>query len=227
LNIPGLGKIEAVAFDIDGTLYKQWQLHIRMVLHFCRYNQFFMKYGFVRNEMHRMERLENFWEVQAECLARRIHRSPEETQKLLTDIVYDGLSVYFETIPCCRYVPETFKAFHEAGLKIALLSDFPPEQKGGLWGLRKYCDAILGTEDIGALKPDPYSFLFMAEKLNVIPEHVLYVGNSIKYDVRGAKNAGMKSAFFEPLWRKLFHCPLKEADFSFSDYRQLQNFVLQ
>jgi len=30
-----------------------------------------------------------------------------------------------------------------------------------------------------------------------------------------------------PLWRKIFHLPLKEADICFSNYRQLQEIVLQ
>jgi HAD superfamily hydrolase (TIGR01549 family) len=227
LNIPGLGEIEAVGFDIDGTLYKQWRLHLLMAFHFLRYNQFFLHYGLVRNEMHHMERLENFSEVQAELLARRIHCSVQETELRLKRIVYDGLSGYFNTIPCCKYVPETFRAFHDAGLKIAVLSDFPPEQKRELWGLKKYCDVILGTEDIGALKPAVYPFNVMAEKLGVVPGHILYIGNSVKYDVYGSKNAGMKSAFFEPFWRRLFHLPLREADISFNDYRQLQKIVLQ
>jgi HAD superfamily hydrolase (TIGR01549 family) len=227
LNIPELGEIEAVGFDIDGTLYKQWRLHVRMAFHFFRYNQFFLHYGLVRNEMHRMDTLENFFDVQAEQLAKRIHCSAEEAKKRLQEIVYDGLKGYFRTIPCCKYVPETFRAFHDAGLKIAVLSDFPPEQKGDLWGLRKYCDVILGSEDIGALKPSPYPFKVMAQKLGVAPEHILYVGNSIKYDIRGSKSAGMKAAYFESFWRRLFHRPLKGADISFNDYRQLQRIVLQ
>ena len=227
LNIPGLGEIEAVGFDIDGTLYRQWRLHLRMFFHFLRYNLFFLQYGLVRNEMHCMDRLENFSEIQAERLARRIHCSAEESKLRLQKIVYDGLSGYFKTIPCCKYVPETFRAFYDAGLKIALLSDFPPEQKGELWGLKKYCTVVLGTEDIGALKPSAYPFTVMAEKLGVAPEHILYIGNSVKYDVLGSKKAGMKSAYFEPYWRMLFHRPLKEADISFNDYRQLQKIVLQ
>jgi FMN phosphatase YigB (HAD superfamily) len=227
MNKPEPEEIQAVGFDIDGTLYRQWYLHIRMAFHFFRYNQFFLKYGFVRNDMHRMDRLDDFSRVQAECLAKRIHCSTEETERRLRQIVYEGLSGHFTKIPCCKYVPETFKAFHDAGIKIAILSDFPPEQKGELWGLKKYCDVILGTEAVGALKPSPVPFQVMADKLEVEPAHILYVGNSIKYDIRGAKNAGMKTAFFEPGWRSLLHCHLREADISFSDYRQLQRFVLQ
>lgn len=227
MQVRNLGEIEAVAFDIDGTLYLQWRLHLRMLFHFIRHSIFFLRYGIVRGEMHRMDRLENFCQVQAQLMAKYMHCSEEQAQRMLDRIVYDGLKRHFTKIPPCANVQDTFWKFKEAGFKIAILSDFPPEQKGELWGLKKYCSVILGTEELGALKPSPYSFRVMAEKLGVAPEHVLYVGNSIKYDVKGAKNAGMKCAYFEPLWRHLFHMPLREADISFGTYRQLQNIVLQ
>ena len=225
--VKGLGEIKAVGFDIDGTLYRPYHLHARMAFHFFRYNQFFLKYGQVRSLMHKMERLNDFRKKQAEVLAASINCSVEDCEERLSRIVYDGLGKFFPSIPACRYVKETFEVFHNAGLKIALLSDFPPEQKGELWGIKPYCDVILGSEEIGALKPSSHPFMVMAEKLNVKAENILYVGNSVKYDVRGAKNAGMKSAFLEPFWRTLFHLPCKEADISFSNYRQLQKIVLQ
>ena len=40
MNIENLGEIKAVAFDIDGTLYKNWHLYLRMFFHLLRYNQF-------------------------------------------------------------------------------------------------------------------------------------------------------------------------------------------
>ncbi|MFC2603396.1 MAG: HAD family hydrolase, partial [Treponema sp.] len=89
------------------------------------------------------------------------------------------------------------------------------------------CDVILGTEFLGALKPAPYSFLETAKQLGVKPEQVLYVGNSIKYDVAGARRAGMKSAYLLTGWRKLFRCRVKSADICFSSYRQLQNIMLK
>ena len=83
---------------------------------------------------------------------------------------------------------------------------------------------ILGTEALGALKPDPYSFLKMAEALEVPPEKILFVGNSKKYDLTGSKNAGMKCAFFT---QNKFVRKVNGADFCFSKYRQLQDFVLK
>ena len=107
------------------------------------------------------------------------------------------------------------------------MSDFPPEQKGEIWGVKKYCDVVLGTEQLGALKPDPYSFLEMAKMLNVEPSKILYVGNSKKYDVAGSHNAGMKCAYLVPFRKRLFKKFIKEPEICFSNYRQLQDIVLQ
>ncbi|MBP3709354.1 MAG: HAD family hydrolase [Treponema sp.] len=227
MQVRGLGEINAIGFDIDGTLYAPRYLHVRMALHFFRYNQLFLKYGFVRRDMHKLGKVDNFMEVQDALLAKRIGCSVEDARERLQRIVYHGLGKFFKSIPPRKYVHEAFKAFRDAGLKIGILSDFPPEQKGDLWGLREYCDVLLGTESTGALKPSSHPFLVMAEKLDVAPEHILYVGNSVKYDVRGAKNAGMKTALIEPRWHTLFGCTCKEADISFNTYRQLRKIVLQ
>ncbi|MFC2330022.1 MAG: HAD family hydrolase [Treponema sp.] len=227
MNVKGLGEIKAVAFDIDGTLYPQWKIHLSAVFNYACHIIFYLYYGLVRNEMHRMERVENFRVVQAEKMAAFMRCSAREAESKLNAVVYDGLKKNFEKIPCYKDVPETFMKFREAGFKLALLSDFPPEQKGEIWGIKPYCDVILGTEFLGALKPDPYPFLETAKRLGVKPEEVLYVGNSIKYDVTGSRRAGMKSAYLLTGWRKLFRSRVKGADICFSSYRQLQNIVLQ
>lgn len=226
MNINGLGEIEAIGFDIDGTIYAQWRLTVRAIFRYIANIIFFLHYGLVRNEMHLLSPNDNFFQVQAEKMAKRMKCSPEEAFSRMDKIVYSGLEPYLKKVQCYPHVEETFRKFKEAGFKLALLSDFPPEQKGNVWGVKKYCDVILGTEKLGALKPNPYSFLKMAEALNVPPEKILYVGNSKKYDVRGAHNAGMKVAYLLPFWRKILHKPLKEADISFSTYRQLQEIVL-
>ncbi|MCR5401994.1 MAG: HAD family hydrolase [Treponema sp.] len=225
--VKNLGEIEAVAFDIDGTLYPSWSLTVKALPYYTMNCWFFMKYGLVRNEMHKKEPSTDFRKFQAEEMGRLLHRSPEEAEHLMETKIYEYLKRYFRKIKCFKYVPETFEKFKKAGLKLALLSDFPPEQKEEIWGVKDYCDVVLGTEAVGALKPDPHSFLELAKQLNVSPEKILYVGNSIKYDVKGAKNAGMKSAFILTGLRKLFRIPLKQADICFSDYRQLQRIVLE
>lgn len=226
MQIAKLGDIQAIGFDIDGTLYRPWRLHLRLAPHFFRWNQFFLKYGMVRHSLHGSEKIENFYAEQARRLAEKIGCTQRVAEERLRRIVYKGLGEFFKKIPCRANVAETFRRFHDAGFKLALLSDFPPEQKGELWGIRPYCDVLLGTEETGALKPSAHPFLVMAEKLGVAPERILYVGNSVKYDVRGAKSAGMKTAYAESLVDALLRRKCREADISFSSYRELQKIVL-
>ena len=115
----------------------------------------------------------------------------------------------------------------DAGLKIGILSDFPPEQKGDIWGIRDLCDVCIGSEESGALKPSIYPFGILERKLGVPADKILYVGNSVKYDVLGAKGAGMKTAYILKGFKKLFNIKLPEADISFKNYRQLQKIVLE
>ena len=219
--------IKVIAFDIDGTLYPAYRLNVRIVTHFFAHMWEFFHFGLIRRQIRKTAPLPNLFEYQARLLGKRMNISPEEAKKVLDDTAYSGLEKYFKNIKPFNYVPETFAKLKEAGYRIALLSDFPPEQKGDLWGLKPYCDKILSTEKIGALKPSKYPFGILAMELGVKPQEILYVGNSAKYDVLGAKNAGMKTAYLEPLWRRVLGIHLKEADISFGNYRQFQKFVLE
>ena len=81
-----------------------------------------------------------------ESFLRKNKEDLQKAEEKLNKIVYHGLEKYFKRISCYKNCVETVKKFKEAGFKIALLSDFPPEQKGEIWGIKKYCDVMLGTE---------------------------------------------------------------------------------
>ena len=219
--------IKAVAFDIDGTFYASWRLNTKVVFYFFKHLFFFIKFNKVRSMMHKTAPLGDFFEYQARLLAKLMYTTPERAKEKINDICYEGLKPYFVKVKPYKQVYDTVCAFKSAGYKIGILSDFPPEQKGRIWGIRSLCDVCLGTEEVGALKPSIYPFGILAQKLNLKPEEILYVGNSIKYDIRGAKNAGMKTAYLMNLPHRIFNKPCSEADISFKTYRQLRNIVLE
>ena len=218
--------IKAVAFDIDGTLYRNWQLNVRMSFHFLKHHLFFLHYGLVRKELRKMPASKNFVQLQDELMAKKINCTPEEAHRQLDEIVYEGLKKYFPRITPCAGVVELIKKLKEKGYKIAILSDFPPSQKGDLWGLLEYCDVVLGSEDIGALKPAPEPFAALVEELHIPSDQILYVGNSHKYDVIGARKVGLKTAWFITSLQKLFGKKSKVADITFSKYSQLEKILI-
>jgi putative hydrolase of the HAD superfamily len=162
----------------------------------------------------------SFFQEQAERLAAVSGQTASQALEQIETIVYQGLSPFFKKITPYPFAKETIEAFHAAGLKIGLLSDFPPEQKGDVWGIAPLCEVMLGSEKLGALKPSPVVFEALRDALGVAAKEILYVGNSLRADIFGARNAGMKTA-----WLSKKSAP--EADFSFTSYRQLKNFVLQ
>lgn len=218
--------VKAVAFDIDGTMYANWRLYIRIIPYVLKNIFFFLKYAKVRSVLHRTAPLGDFYEYQARLLAIELKTEVDTARKKIEDIVYKGLAPYLKKVKPYPHIKEALVALKNAGFKLAVLSDFPPAQKGDIWGTEVLFDVICGSEALGALKPSKYTFGLVAAKLNLNPSDVLYVGNSISADVRGAKGAGMKTAYLMPLWRKIFNRPLAEADISFKNFAQLQKMIL-
>jgi putative hydrolase of the HAD superfamily len=225
------GGIKAVAFDIDGTLYPEWRFNLLALPYVLRHIRFFRDYAKVRNAIHKEGRAQfvqgivpkknvDFFREQAERLASVSGITPSQALEQIETIVYRGLSPLFKKIAPYPFAKETIEAFHSGGLKIGLLSDFPPEQKGDVWGIAPYCDVILGSEKLGALKPSPVVFDALRDALGVEAAEILYVGNNLRADIYGARNAGMKTA-----WLSKKSAP--EADFCFISYRQLKNYVLK
>ena len=154
----------------------------------------------------------------------------EKVREKIERQIYRGWEPHFKKIALFPHARETLDAFRKEGIKMGLLSDFPPETKLENLKIRGYWETVLCSELIGRLKPDPVPFLELASKMGSAPECMLYVGNSVPYDVEGAHNAGMKTALITPRWKKQpgkFPGSFPRiADFVFHDYRQLRDYVL-
>ena len=229
MYILNLGEIDAVAFDIDGTLYRNIVFYLKVLPHYLKNWRFFIKFNKVRIMLRDDARNEkgynDLFRSQIGFLAKELGCTMIEAEQQINDIVYEGLRPYFEKINACHGAAQLIHKLKEAGFKIALLSDFPPEQKGDVWGIKKDCDLLLSSELIGALKPSSKPCEELAEKLEVPAERILYIGNSHKYDVEGPKKLGMKAGWFVPWIRGKFGVKSKIADITFWHYSQLEKFI--
>lgn len=225
--------IDAVAFDIDGTLYPNAALNVRILPFILANAPLMIRFGQVRREIRRIQeadptfKKDDFFEYQASLLAPSLGFDTAGCRALLDRLIYEGWKPLFQRVPSYAGVRDCFDALRAAGLRLALLSDFPPDQKGDVWGLAPLCDAVLGSEHTGALKPSPVPFQALAQALDLPRERILYVGNSISSDVFGASRAGMKTACIRSPLDLALRGPVKQADFSFSNYRQLTRYVLE
>lgn len=217
-----------MAFDIDGTLYPGWRLALRVMPFMIRNARLMRAFRAVRQELRREQRtalipFEDFFFAQATRIAPRVGLSAEEVRAFLDTALYRGWRRHFLHIKPFPHVLSSVLELRRHGLKIALLSDFPPSQKGCLWGVRALCDVTLGTEEIGSLKPSPRAFYALAQRLNLRCEEILYVGNSV-HDVEGAHTAGMRIACVRRPFTSLR--VRRSADWLFSDYRTLCAYVI-
>lgn len=57
---------------------------------------------------------------------------------------------------------------------------------------------IIDSGVVGVAKPDPAIFDLALMPLELDPSDVIYVGDSVKYDVRSAQEAGMMPVHFDP-----------------------------
>jgi putative hydrolase of the HAD superfamily len=167
----------------------------------------------------------DFYERQAQIVADQLKAQKEEIRERIDRLIYRGWEPFFLKIKPFPHVREFFEEMKSAGMKLGLLSDFPPATKLEYMGLSGVWDTVLCTESIGALKPAARPFEELANSLGCAPGEILYVGNSSRYDVEGAKRAGMKAALLNtgrfPVLTGI------KADFTFHNYRQLRNFMLQ
>ena len=223
--------IEGVAFDLDGTLYPNYNFNIKLVPFLLKESRLLAAFGKARNIIRREQEKsplsrDDFYEYQAEITAGILGVPAPPLKEKIDRLIYKGWEPLFKTVKLYNGAVETLAALRKAGLKLGLLSDFPPETKLEYLNISKSWDAILCSEQCGALKPHPLSFTELAAAMSLSCEKILYVGNSRPYDVAGAQRAGMKTAWIKGLFSP--GCGKKEPvpDFTFSNYRQLYQFML-
>jgi putative hydrolase of the HAD superfamily len=57
---------------------------------------------------------------------------------------------------------------------------------------------VIDSHVVGVAKPDPGIFVSAVEALGIHPDRIAYVGDSIRYDVRGATAAGLTPLLLDP-----------------------------
>jgi putative hydrolase of the HAD superfamily len=236
--------IRGVAFDLDGTLYANYKLNIRLVPFVFRHPALSVAFAGVRRTLHKKAEeghagedagvlpesglsAESFYDIQAALLAARLKIDPESSKEKSDRLIYRGWEEHFARITPFPHAAETLAALKASGFRLGLLSDFPPRRKLELLGLDGFFDAVFSTEELGVLKPNPAPFLKLASALDLSPQEILYVGNSPRYDITGAKRAGMKAALLRRgILSTGFAGGRNLADFTFRNYRQLPEYVI-
>ncbi len=216
-------KLKAIAFDLDGTLYPNWQMYALSILHVARQPRLFITYSKIRKKVRTYDSIENLYRLEAGLLKALTHKSTEENYSLLQKTIYGSWLNVFSKIKIFPEVVEHILDLKEKeNVKLGLMSDFPLKNKLADLKLEAIAwDVQFSSMETNFLKPHAQPFLELAKRLDCLPEEICYIGNNYRYDVLGAKAVGMKTGLLSSKGKK--HFP--EADFVFSHYSRLHDHI--
>jgi putative hydrolase of the HAD superfamily len=102
---------------------------------------------------------------------------------------------------------EAMLALEDAGLKLAIVSNASGKMEQMLLD-NNICAAIeapmarvavvIDSHVVGVEKPDPAIFALALSALGVPPERCLFIGDTVHFDVAGARNAGIEAVHLDP-----------------------------
>lgn len=202
-------KIQAVLFDVDGTLYNQTKL--RYIMSFkILFNAItspttakrtinVIKCYRIAQEILREKKIYSTENGEGQLkLTSQLSKTDESEVRKIVKKWFEEIPL--KVIPDCKKnnLEKTFEWIYDNGFKIGLYSDYDSIEKARVLNIDKYISVYVSSSDssVGVFKPDPKGFLVASEKLGVAPENVMYVGDRFDVDLKGANAAGMKTALF-------------------------------
>ena len=173
--------IKAILFDLDGTLINTNRLIIES-----------FKYA-IKTHLNMEMKEEKIVRFFGEPLVKSMNSiDPENAEGLITAFKSFNESKHDELAEHYEGTVEAIKILKNRGIKLGIVTSkrqIMTERSLKLIKVYDDMDVIITPEDTDKHKPDGAPALLACEKLGVLPEEALMVGDSI-YDVQCGKNAG-------------------------------------
>jgi phosphoglycolate phosphatase/putative hydrolase of the HAD superfamily len=196
--------IEAVLFDLDGTLYRQWPVQaatvvLLLAVHLTQPSQLFRKIKIIRafrlaQETLRAEgrRIKECSAAQAGLAARSAGVPEAEVRNVVQEWMQERPLMFLRWFRP-RQLPRLLGKLKARGFRLGLYSDYPAQDKVAALGLDGCFDLFLSSQDaeVHGFKPDSNGFEIAARRMRLRPDQVLYIGDRAEVDAAGAAAAGM------------------------------------
>jgi putative hydrolase of the HAD superfamily len=197
--------IEAVVFDLDGTLFdrrKTFRRHVELQARRLRH----LLAGAGAAGLERLVTLDDNGSMPRTLYFQRVEAElqlPEGSWSQLRD---DFEAHFPEDCVPAPHLHATLETLHAAGLKLGLITNgrmvMQTRKIDGL-GIRPLFGTVVISEAAGIRKPDPRIFAQALHALDVDPARAVYVGDNPDADITGAKASGLLAIWKrDPYWRE-------------------------
>jgi HAD superfamily hydrolase (TIGR01509 family) len=185
-----LAKLEAVLFDVDGTLIDTEKIQSDAFLRVLK------QHGYDGTELTKHGTVHVPGETSNDTWVRlkERHNIPLDVERLTDQKRQSALDLLGLELVAMNGVVDLFTTLHKNGIKIAVVSSAQKERLNRIvegLGLSGYVDEIISANDVDSVKPAPDPYLKAAEKLG-IPIINCVVVEDAEVGVISAKAAGMK-----------------------------------
>jgi len=197
-------KIEAVTFDVGGTLLEPWpsvghvyarvgQDHGLGKLNAAAVNQAFT-HAWKERDALGFDYSKSSWQTLVNCVFRRLTDEPTSTE------LFDDLYHTFAGRQAWRLTEDLKPLWDDLrgkGLKLGIISNWDDRLRPllGEMGLLDSLDAVVISSETTWTKPAPEIFQEEAGQLGVSLDRLLHVGDSRREDFEGARQAGCQAAW--------------------------------
>jgi len=189
--------IRLVAFDVDGTLYKQRPLRLRMGRDMAiqavakrdlNAIGVISAYRRIRERL-AAEEVVDFERVLIAETAKATSTSPERVHVIVSEWIDVRPLRYLRS---CLFsgVPELFAGLRRAGKRIGIFSDYPATEKLAAMGLAAH--HVVVANDVGLLKPHAKGLQSLMAAAGVTASETLFIGDRADRDGVAGQRAGVR-----------------------------------
>jgi 2-haloacid dehalogenase len=203
-----------IVFDVYGTLLSMSDVErkVNQVMDSVRgytiWFEMFMQYCFANNSLDSFHDFASIGRTTLQMAAYKLGRSVSESES-------DEVLALLKHLPVHEDVPSCLSELKDNDYTIVALTNAPEKlvfERMERTGLVSYFEEVVSSETVKKYKPDKSVYHWAARKLNSEPDEMLMI-TAHGWDIAGAANAGMKTAFLKR-HRELLYSLSPEPDLS-------------
>ena len=199
------GELQAILFDVDGTMYSQRCLYAHLALRMAAPALLQPRRGveMVRVLLHYRRALEilrqadspgTIPECQLQVAVQRTGVPQERVRAHVQKWFFDAPLPLLKK--CVRPGLTNLLQFaRHRGIRLGVYSDYHAEDKLRALGVRDFFEVVASSEDlqVQAYKPNPSGLQATLARMHVEPHRALYIGDRPQVDAEAARRAGLRA----------------------------------